>query len=217
MSTARREVAALYRELGLRGMNVGASGNVSARNKGGMVITPSGIAGDTVAPKLLVQIGLDGGSKSRLQPSSEWEMHAAIYRAAPQAMVIVHTHSTYATALACLNLPLPAFHYGVLEFGGPEVRLAPYRTFGTPALAAAAATAIENRTAALLANHGMICHGPTARAALLAALRLEALAQQYLIVLAAGSPRLLDRAEIEAATLRYRTYGQPAKRKETPQ
>ena len=214
MSTARRDVAALYRELGLRGMNVGASGNVSARAKGGMIITPSGIAGDTVSPKLLVQMGLEGRSKSKLRPSSEWEMHAAIYRADPRAMVIVHTHSPYATALACLNLALPAFHYGVLEFGGAEVRIAPYLTFGTPQLAAAAAEAIQGRTAALLANHGMICHGPTARAALIGALRLEALAQQYLIARAAGTPRLLDADEIEAARIRYLNYGQVAKRKE---
>ena len=216
MSTARRDVAALYRDLGARGMNVGASGNVSARSKGGMIITPSGVGGDTVSPKLLVQIGFDGRSKARLQASSEWEMHAAIYQTAPKAMVIVHTHAPYATALACLNRPLPAFHYGVLEFGGAEVRLAPYLTFGTQELAAAAAIAIEGRTAALLANHGMICHGPTAAAALLTAVRLEALSQQYLIALAAGIPRLLNPDEIEAARRRYLTYGQIAKRKEDP-
>lgn len=214
MSTARRDVAALYRELGQRGMNVGASGNVSARVKGGMIITPSGIAGDTVLPKLLVQISLDGRSKSKLQPSSEWEMHAAIYRTAPAAMVVVHTHSPYATALACLGLALPAFHYAVLEFGGPDVRIAPYLTFGTPELAEAAAAALAGRTAALLANHGMICHGTTPRAALLTALRLEALAQQYLIARAAGMPRLLTEAETEAARIRYLTYGQVAKRKD---
>ncbi len=216
MSTARRDIAALYRELGQRGMNVGASGNVSARVKGGMIITPSGIAGDTVLPNLLVQISLEGRSKSKLRPSSEWEMHAAIYRAAPEAKVVIHTHSPYATALACLGLALPAFHYAVLEFGGPEVRIAPYLTFGTPELANAAAEAIAGRTAALLANHGMICHGASPRAALLTALRLEALAQQYLIARAAGVPRLLTDAEIDAARIRYLTYGQVAKRKDNP-
>ena len=208
MSTARRDVAALYRELGLRGMNVGASGNVSARAKGGMIITPSGIAGDTVSPKLLVQMGLEGRSKSKLRPSSEWEMHAAIYRADPRAMVIVHTHSPYATARACLNLALPAFHYGVLEFGGAEVRIAPYLTFGTPQLAAAAAEAIQGRTAALLANHGMIVHGRDIAHALTQAIRLEALCRQYLLTLAAGGPRLLTPDEIQAAIARYSTYGQ---------
>ena len=88
------------------------------------------------------------------------------------------------------------------------MRLAPYLTFGTPELAQAAAEAIQGRTAALLANHGMICHGPTPAAALATALRLEALCRQYLLALSAGTPRLLTEAEIEAARQRYTTYGQ---------
>jgi L-fuculose-phosphate aldolase len=200
-------VAALYRELGARGMNQGSSGNVSARTAAGMLITPTGVRGDEVRPDALVAMGLDGAWGGPLAPSSEWEMHAAIYRAAPEAMVIVHTHSDHATALACLNLPLPAFHYGVAEFGGEDVRCAPYVTFGTPELAALAAEAIAGRSACLLANHGMICHGRDAASALLGAIRLETLARQYLLARAAGAPRLLSQAEMAAARERYRTYG----------
>jgi L-fuculose-phosphate aldolase len=206
-STLRQTIADLYREIGQRGLNVGSSGNVSARTAGGMLITPTGIQGDTVTPEGLVEMRLDGAFDGRIHPSSEWEMHAAIYLGTDAAQVIVHTHSDYATALACLALPLPAFHYGVAEFGGEDIRCAPYVTFGTPELAAAAAEAIEGRTACLLANHGMICHGPDARRALIAALKLETLARQYLIARAAGPVRLLTRAEIAAARQRYRTYG----------
>jgi len=221
MSLLRREIAGVYRELGLRGLNVGASGNVSGRTGRGMVITPTGITGDSVTPKMLVATDLDGNHKGRIKPSSEWMMHAAIYRQDPAAMVIVHTHSNGATALACLNQPLPAFHYAVLAFGGPDVRIAPYITFGTLDLAEAAAEAIEGRTACLLANHGMICHGPTARDALLAALRLEALCRQYLLALSAGTPRLLTDDEIAAARIRFASYGQqpappPDKRPDKP-
>ena len=217
MSGPRRAIAALYRELGIRGLNDGASGNVSARTKHGMLITPSGITGDSVAPKSLVEITLAGTHKGRTIPSSEWAMHAAIYQQDPAAGVIVHTHADAATALACLNRPLPAFHYAVLGFGGPDVRIAPYLTFGTTELADAAAQAIQGRTACLLANHGMIAHGPDAASALLAALRLEALCRQYLLALSAGEPRLLTNPEIEAARLRYTTYGQqPAAKKEHP-
>ena len=216
MSGPRHAIAALYRELGIRGLNVGASGNVSARTKHGMLITPSGITGDSVAPKSLVEITLAGTHKGRTIPSSEWAMHAAIYQQDPAAQIIVHTHSDAATALACLNRPLPAFHYAVLGFGGPDVRIAPYLTFGTPELAQAAAVAIQGRTACLLANHGMIAHGPDAASALLAALRLEALCRQYLLALSAGEPRLLTNPEIEAARLRYTTYGQQPAQKEHP-
>jgi L-fuculose-phosphate aldolase len=208
MSALRRQVAAVYRELGLRGLNVGASGNVSGRIGRGMVITPTGITGDAVTAKMLVATGFDGSFKGRVKPSSEWMMHAAIYERTPRAQVVVHAHSDAATALACLGKPLPAFHYAVLGFGGKEVRIAPYVTFGTPALAAAAAEAIEGRTACLLANHGMVCHGRSAQEALGTALRLEALCRQYLMALAAGEPRLLDEDEIAAAQRRYATYGQ---------
>ncbi len=204
----RHALAALYAGLGKRGLNAGTSGNVSARTRNGMLITPTGITGDTVTPAALVKMSLDGTAKGRRRPSSEWEMHAAIYRAAPQAGVIVHTHSDAATALSCLNEPLPAFHYAVANFGGPDVRIAPYVTFGTPELAAVAAAAIEGRTACLLANHGMICHAPTAREALSTAILLETLARQYLLARAAGTPRLLTPAEMDAAIARYATYGQ---------
>ena len=207
------QVATLYRELGARGLNVGSSGNVSARlpdgGPAGMLITPTGVRGDTVRPDALVAMAFDGSlhDATGLAPSSEWEMHAAIYRAAPEAMVIVHSHADNATALACLDLPLPAFHYAVAEFGGEDVRCAPYATFGTAELARLAAAAIAGRTACLLANHGMICHGENVDAALLCALRLETLARQYLLALAAGRPRLLSRAQMDAARERYRSYG----------
>ncbi len=210
----RRAIATLYRDLGQRGLNAGTAGNVSARTKRGMLITPTGLTGDEITPKSLVDMTLEGTHKGRLAPSSEWEMHAAIYRVAPEAQVIVHTHSDAATALACLNRKLPPFHYAVLAFGGPDVPIAPYETFGTPELAQAAAHAIQGRTACLLANHGMICHGPTPEAALRTALLLEALCRQYLLALSAGQPRLLTDPELEAARARYATYGQPAK--ETP-
>jgi len=204
-----RIVADLYRDLGARGLNVGSSGNVSARTADGMLITPTGVRGDTVRPEAVVAVRLAAPPEVPLRASSEWEMHAAVYAAAPEAQVIVHTHSDHATALACLNLPLPAFHYGVAEFGGEDVRCAPYATFGTAALARLAAAAIAGRTACLLANHGMICHGRDAESALLCALRLETLCRQYLLARAAGTPRLLSRTEMDAARERYRSYGRP--------
>jgi L-fuculose-phosphate aldolase len=119
----------------------------------------------------------------------------------------VHTHSDACTALACLNEKLPAFHYMITRFGGDDVRCAPYVTFGTPALADVAVAALIDRSACLLANHGMIVTGANADDALTAALTLEALARQYLLARAAGKPRLLTRAEMQAARERFKTYG----------
>src|SRR5271166_3265905 len=192
-------------------MNAGSSGNVSVRTQHGMAITPSGCTAETVANTDPVNMTLDGKPRGRRAPSSEWFMHAAIYRAYADAQAIVHTHSDACTALACLNEKLPAFHYLVVRFGGDDVRCAPYVTFGTPALAEAAVTALVDRTACLLANHGMIVTGTTADAALTAAITLEALARQYLLARAAGKLRLLTRAEMQAARERFKTYG-PASR-----
>ncbi len=203
---SEQQVAWLYRALGERGLIAGSSGNVSGRLAGGMTITPSG--GTPDEPVTLVHTGMDGAVLSgEGTPSSEWALHAAVYRVTPDADFIVHTHADACTALACLARPLPAFHYMVLQFGGDDVRCAPYVTFGTQALADLAAEAIVGRSACLLANHGMIVSAPTARAALSRAVLLETLCRQYLLACAAGQPRLLSATEMSDARERFKTYG----------
>ncbi len=199
------DVAWLYRESGAKGLIVGSSGNISGRTSDGMLITPSG-ADPAIAPAL-VRVTLDGDAANGGTPSSEWAMHAAIYRTNPDAAFIVHTHADACTALACLGSDLPAFHYMVVQFGGHDVRCAPYVTFGTLALAEAAAQAINGRTACLLANHGMIVCGATAAQALSRAILLETLCRQYLLALSAGTPRLLNDQEMINAQERFKTYG----------
>jgi L-fuculose-phosphate aldolase len=205
----RRQIVALYREIGRRGLIAGSSGNVSHRTPDGMLITPSGCSADTLDADSLVAMTLQGKVKGDFAPSSEWGMHAAIYLGYPTARCIVHTHADACTALACLNEGLPPFHYMMANFGGDDVRCAPYATFGTPELARLAVEALEGRTACLLANHGMIVHAPTAGQALTAATVLETLCRQYLLARSAGTVRLLTGDEMRAAHRRYQTYGQP--------
>ena len=207
----RQDVTTVYREVGCRGLNAGSSGNVSHRTREGMIITPSGCSAETLAPDALVAMTLAGDVKGAATPSSEWAMHAAIYLAYPSAQCVVHTHADACTALACLNEALPPFHYMVANFGGDDVRCAPYVTFGTPELARLAVAALAGRTACLLANHGMIVHGPTADQALTNAVVLETLCRQYLLARAAGTVRLLTADEMQAAHQRYQTYGQPTR------
>jgi L-fuculose-phosphate aldolase len=206
----RDAVAWLYRTLGERALIVGSSGNVSARLPDGMLITPSGGSPDALTELVHCSMDgavLDGGTGT---PSSEWAMHAAVYQVCPEAGFIVHTHADACTALACLDRGLPAFHYMVGQFGSFDVRCAPYVTFGTPALAAHAAEAIRGRSACLLANHGMIVSAATAAKALTAAVLLETLCRQYLLALAAGTPRLLTDQEMADARERFKTYGPQA-------
>jgi L-fuculose-phosphate aldolase len=210
-ATMPDEITWLYREAGARGLIVGSSGNVSGRLPDGtMLITPSGA--DPTATPDLVRTTLDGTAPDGGTPSSEWAMHAAIYRTCPDAAFIVHTHADACTALACLGSPLPAFHYMVVQFGGHDIRCAPYVTFGTQALADAASEAIKDRTACLLANHGMIVCGATAAQALNRAVLLETLCRQYLMALSARTPRLLTAEEMHAAQERFKTYGPASSR-----
>jgi L-fuculose-phosphate aldolase len=206
----------LYTALGQRGLILGSSGNVSERTDRGMIITPTGGSPDAVNETGMAETTLDGTPLNNAAPSSEWEMHAAIYRAFPAAACIVHTHADACTALASLNQDLPPFHYMVLQFGGSDVRCAPYVTFGTPALAAHAVTALKGRSACLLANHGMILYARDTEQALARTLLLETLCRQYLLALSAGKPRLLSAGEIRAAKQRFRTYGQPGNQNVVP-
>jgi L-fuculose-phosphate aldolase len=204
---ARVAVAAAYRDLGRKGLIVGSSGNVSVRTRKGMAITPSGGDPAGAEPGDIVAMTLKGEVSGDGTPSSEWSMHASIYKMKPDAACVVHAHADACTALACLNEPLPGFHYMIVRFGGDDVPLAPYVTFGTPALAESAAEALTSRSACLLANHGMILHARNVASAVSDAVLLESLCRQYLLARSAGTPRLLTTTEMAAARERFKTYG----------
>jgi L-fuculose-phosphate aldolase len=210
----RQQVASLYKALGERRLIEGSSGNVSALLDcegpvaPGMIITPSGGDPLRTSAEDLVKVGLDGAAEGPLGPSSEWAMHAAAYRVVPGAAFIVHTHADACTALACLGERLPPFHYMVLAFGGEDVRCAPYVTFGTHELALLAAEALRDRSACLLANHGVLVCARSADAALGRMILLESLCRQYLLARSAGTPRLLNTQQLNEALERFKTYGQ---------
>ncbi|MEO1676898.1 MAG: class II aldolase/adducin family protein [Pseudomonadota bacterium] len=189
------------------GINQGTSGNVSARSGDGFLITPSGIPYADTQPDQVVEMDLEGGYKGNWLPSSEWRMHMDLFIARPEAQAIVHTHSTYATALSCLRVEVPAFHYMIGVTGGTTLRCSDYATFGTQALSDAMVVALEDRTACLLANHGMICFGPSLPKALWLAGEIEALCKQYYIACQAGMPVILGDDEMEGVLARFKTYG----------
>jgi L-fuculose-phosphate aldolase len=194
----REEVAATARRLAADGLVAGTSGNVSARAGEHVAVSPTGaVLGELEAASVTV-VDLEGRVvEGELQPTSEVDLHLGVYRRYDTGAV-VHTHAPMATAVACvLEDELPCVHYEMLALGGP-VRVAPYRTFGTPELAAAALDALDSRTAALLANHGTIAHGPNLAAALRATELLEWLATVYWRASALGTPRALDAEQRQA-------------------
>lgn len=204
----RRDVIATCREMNRLGINQGRSGNVSVRVAEGFLITGSGIAYDAMAPRHVVAMDLDGGYQGEVLPSSEWRMHLDLMRTRPDAEAVVHTHSTYATALSCLRLGIPAFHYMVAVAGGPDIRCAGYATFGTEALSRQMLATIDGRCAALLANHGVIVIGKNLDDALARAVEVETLAKQYWIARSLGQPAVLDEDEMARVLARFRSYGQ---------
>ena len=204
----RVEVAAAARALADAGLLIGTAGNVSAYDGTTVAVTATGVRLAECAAEDVTVVDLDGSVvEGRLKPTSELDLHLAVYRASANRAV-VHTHAPFATAVACVLDELPVLHYQQLLLGG-AIRVAPYATFGTPELAAHTLEALEGRHAALLANHGSVAVGRDLGAAVERALLLEWLAQLHHRASALGTPRVLDQAQqdavVEAALSRH--YG----------
>ena len=204
----RREIIATALAMNARGINRGKSGNVSARIEGGFLVTPSGLAYESMSPEDIVAMTPAGEPRGSLLPSSEWRFHRDIYASRADVGAIVHAHSPFATTLACLGRDIPAFHYMIAVAGGKDIRCAPYATFGTQELSDQALAALKARKACLLANHGMIAVGATPAAALALAVEVEALAEQYWRALQIGAPNLLSDAEMNVVLAKFESYGQ---------
>lgn len=204
----RASIVDACRRMNALGINQGTSGNISVRWKDGLLISPSGIDYADMSPGDIVFIDYDGNFEGEVRPSSEWRFHARIMAMKPDVGSVVHTHATYCTTLAIRGMAIPAVHYMVAVGGGTEIPCVPYTTFGTPELADMVVEALGNRTACLLANHGMIATGPKLRKALWLAVEVETLARQYFNSLLIGGPNLLSADQIEATKRRFETYGQ---------
>jgi L-fuculose-phosphate aldolase len=203
MST-REQVAAYARRLAADGLVVGTAGNLSARADEGIAITPSAVPYGELTADLVALVALDG-TLLEGDPSRELPLHLAVY-SETDAEAVVHTHSPWATALACVADELPAVHYLVADLGGP-VRVAPYATPGSDELADALLAALAGRSAALLASHGAVTVGETLALAYARAVLLEWLCALYARARSLGEPRLIVADELERLADLVRTYG----------
>jgi L-fuculose-phosphate aldolase len=211
LNDARDAVLRTCRELLSAGLVVGTSGNVSARVGDLVAVSPTGVDYRELTAGRVGVHRLDGTPvEAELLPTSELPLHLAIY-AATGVSAIVHTHPVAGTALSSIAEELPAVHYQVAMFGGP-VRVAPYATYGTAALAANVVTALDGRTACLMANHGAVVTAPDLDTALTGSRYLEWLCEVYLRAIAAGSPRILPATEIDLVAGKLATYGQQRER-----
>jgi len=214
----RESLLETTRKLSEQGLNRGTSGNVSVRDGDGFLITPSGMDIEAMNPHDMVAMDFDGKpqphgqlSRSEPKPSSEWRFHRDILMARPETGAVVHTHSTFATTLACLRRDIPPFHYMIAVAGGDTIRCAPYALFGSQALSDVALQALQGRRACLLANHGMIATGENLKQALDVAVEVETLCEQYLRALQVGEPCLLTAMEMQEVFEQFKGYSKWAK------
>ncbi len=212
LEPARERVAQAGRRLAAAGLVVATAGNISEREDRHVAITPTGAVLEDLTAEQIAVVDLEGQLvEGDLAPTSELELHLGVYRRY-QAGAVIHTHSPFATALSCLFDELPVVHYHLLMAGGP-IRVAPYRTFGTPELAEVTLDALEDRAAALMANHGAIVQAHEMASAVELSLILEWACSVYWHAAAIGNPRTLDPAQQEAffEAVTRRGYGtQPA-------
>lgn len=187
------------------GLNQGVAGNISVRAGDRMLITPTSIPYDQMAPSDIVVMPFDaeyGVWNGPKPPSSEWRFHLDIMLSRPDVEAIVHAHPMYCTSLAIGRREIPACHYMVAAFGGNSVRCADYATYGTKELSRNALAALEDRSACLLANHGAIATGHDLPNAMWRAIELETIAHQYVNALLLGNPVILSDDLVEEARIK---------------
>ena len=203
----RKRIIETCLAMSANGLNKGTAGNLSVRHNDGFLITPSGLPYEETYPTDIVFMNFSGEATGRRKPSSEWRFHRDILTARHEVNVVLHAHSPFATALACLRKDVPAFHYMIAVTGAKSIRCAHYATFGSQELSEHAVGALHGCKACLLANHGLIVLADDLKAALRLALEVECLCEQYWRALQAGVPVILDDAEMDRVLEKFKTYG----------
>lgn len=213
MQKQREAIVRYGRKMITSQLTTGAGGNLSMvdRAAGKVAISPSGIEYFDLQPQDVVITDLDGHVlDGQYKPSSELGFHLALYRQRPDVNAVLHTHSVYATTMACLGWEIPAVHY-LVGFSGHKVPLAPYATFGTPELARNVAAGIGDYNAVLLANHGLVAVGSDLGRAFNTAEEIELVARIYYQTKSVGNPVILPEEEMERVLEKFATYGQSPK------
>lgn len=184
----------------------GTSGNLSIYDEASnlIVITPSGVDYETMTLEDIMVITLDGEIlEGKTKPSSEWRMHAIVYREKPEVRAVVHTHSPYATSFAVTGERIPFVLIEMMKFLGGDVPVAPFALAGTEDVGRNALAALKNRFACLLKNHGVLAVGNTLREAHDSAVYVEDSAKIYSLSKLHGEPDILPKDVEQAMRSRF--------------
>ena len=197
MNKLKSETIKYSKKLNSTNLSALRSGNISVRVKekkiDGFYITPSGVKYSSLKSKDIVFVSLKGKfDKKKGIPSSEWRFHQDIYVNKKDAKAIVHAHSTCATAVSTHQKSIPAFHYMIGVAGGEDIKCTKYATFGTRKLSNNILSALKNRSACLIGNHGQIAFGENLDKAFELAQEVENICNQYINALRIGIPKILS-------------------------
>lgn len=169
-----------------RGLTNGSAGNMSvALDDGTFIATPTGSSLGQLNAEELSKIDAKGLLITGAKPTKEVPFHLALYQANPEVKAIIHLHSTYSTAYACLagldptNAICPMTPYIVMRLG--KVILLPYHKPGSVEIANDLSKVAAGHKAFLLANHGMIVGGTSMTDALNNAEELEESCKLYFL------------------------------------
>lgn len=182
----RQQIVDLGASLFARRLTFGRTGNLSVRVGDDVLLTPTGASLGALDPDELSVIDTSGRHVGGPRPSKEAFLHAAVYRARPDAGAVVHLHSTYSVAVSCLAdvdpadvLP-PLTAYYVMRVG--RLPLLPYHAPGDSALEPLAEATARTDHAFLLSNHGPVVAGADLAAAADAVEELEETARLHLLL-----------------------------------
>jgi L-fuculose-phosphate aldolase len=180
------------------GLVTAAAGNASVRVGSNVLLTGAGSRFGELQRSDLVLVDhagavLDGTAR----PTSELRLHLDTYARRPDVDAVMHTHGRHAVALSAVATTVPVLHYYCVELGGP-VPIAPYRTFGTPELAAITTDVLGELGGVVMAHHGSLTVGTDLARASARAELLEWLCEVSLLALAAGRPAELDAEQLDA-------------------
>ena len=211
MKNLKSQIIKYSKKLNSTNLSALRSGNISIRttkNKfEGFYITPSGTKYSSLKPKDIIFVSLKGRfDKNKGKPSSEWRFHQDIYVNKKEAKAIVHAHSTCATAVSTHEKTVPAFHYMVAAAGGNDIKCTKYATFGTRKLSTNILSALKNRSACLIGNHGQIAFGDNLEKAFELAQEVENICHQYINALRIGIPKILSKKEMKIVLGKFKNY-----------
>lgn len=173
----------------------GTSGNMSVydpENKW-IIITPSSYDYSIMEEKDIVVIDLDGNIVEGIhKPSSEWQLHAELYKNVPRVEAVVHTHSPFATSFAVNHQEIPVILIEMVPFLKGSIEVSPFAAQGSPEVGKNAVPYIERKNACLMANHGVVAVGSNIEQAYINSVYVEDSAKIYHMALSVGTPHIIE-------------------------